>query len=417
MTRVRLDWVLEPVRDTVPLEELRGQKVFHYSIPFLDEFGDGALQNGAEIESAKQRILGGELLISRLNPRKSRVVMTVPHQVLAVCSGEFVVLRPRAGVLAEFMRYLLASEAVRAPLASQVRSVTRSQQRVEPSAITKMWLDIPSLDDQRRIVEYLDTETARIDGLISEQKHLIAVLNERRRASVFDAVTGRSVAGQRRGGVPWVADIPAHWTAARLTSVARLGSGHTPARSRPELWQECTIPWVTTGEVWQVRSDVQEVLTETRECISEAGVRESAAVVHPAGTVVLCRTAASAGYSALMGSDMATSQDFATWTCGPPLRPRFLLHCLRAMRPDLLGRLAMGSTHRTIYMPEIRSLVVPLPPVDEQDAILKELDRTLSQLDTVRTELELQTSLLDEHRQALITAAVTGGLDAVGRVA
>ena len=61
-----------------------------------------------------------------------------------------------------------------------------------------------------------------------------------------------------------------------------------------------------------------------------------------------------------MGSDMATSQDFVTWTCGPLLEPRFLLLCLRAMRRDLLERLAQGSTHKTIYMPDIESIRVPL---------------------------------------------------------
>ena len=73
---------------------------------------------------------------------------------------------------------------------------------------------------------------------------------------------------------------------------------------------------------------------ETRECISEIGLENSAAEIHPKGTVVLCRTAASAGYSAVMGKDMATSQDFVTWTCGPELDPFYLLWCLRVMRSD-----------------------------------------------------------------------------------
>ena len=141
----------------------------------------------------------------------------------------------------------------------------------------------------------------------------------------------------------------------KLGYVARLGSGHTPSRDHPEWWLNCTIPWITTGEVAQMSSDRLEEITETREMISEIGLANSSATVRPKGTVVLCRTAASAGYSAIMGSDMATSQDFATWTCGPRLRPRYLLLCLRAMRSDLLGRLAIGSTHRTIYMPDIES--------------------------------------------------------------
>ncbi|MEA2372020.1 MAG: type restriction enzyme subunit, partial [Solirubrobacteraceae bacterium] len=154
----------------------------------------------------------------------------------------------------------------------------------------------------------------------------------------------------------------------------------------------------------------REVLTHTRECISEIGLANSAAELRPPATVVLCRTAASAGYSALMGAAMATSQDFATWTCGERLLPRFLLFCLRAMRSDLLGRLAMGSTHRTIYFPDIASIRIPLPPVGEQQRMLDLADAHLEPLGPLELAVSRQVALLRERRQALITAAVTGNL-------
>ncbi len=223
-----------------------------------------------------------------------------------------------------------------------------------PVVLRRLGLAVPPHEEQGRLVTFLDTELERIDTLASEQLQLQELLLERRTAAMVDAVTGRRFRGDRQPGVPWSETVPASWRVTKLSRVAELGTGHTPARSRPELWADCTIPWITTGEVWQIRSDIREVLTETREMLSERGVAESSAVVHPTGTVVLSRTA-SAGYSAVMGLDMATSQDFVTWTCGPDLEPYFLLYCLRAMRPDLLGRLAMGSTHQTIYMPEIKS--------------------------------------------------------------
>lgn len=159
-----------------------------------------------------------------------------------------------------------------------------------------------------------------------------------------------------------------------------------------------------------MRSDKIEYIRETCERISELGLANSSAELHPAGTVVLCRTA-SAGYSAIMGRDMATSQDFATWTCGSLLSPRFLLLCLRAMRQDLLGRLAMGSTHKTIYMPDIESIMVPLPPISEQEEIVAATYDEHGTLDACTDQLGTQLELLRERRLALITAAVTGQLD------
>jgi type I restriction enzyme S subunit len=189
--------------------------------------------------------------------------------------------------------------------------------------------------------------------------------------------------------------------------VAKLGSGHTPSRSHPEWWIDTTIPWITTGEVAQLRSDDTEYIQDTREKISEVGMMNSAATLHPKDTVVLCRTA-SAGYSGLMGRAMATSQDFATWTCGPELRPRFLLLCLRAMRRDLLGRLAMGSTHKTIYMPDIESIKVPLPPLSDQDALVDAAYERHGTLKAARDQITHQIALLEERRLALISAAVAG---------
>lgn len=173
---------------------------------------------------------------------------------------------------------------------------------------------------------------------------------------------------------------------------------------------DCTIPWITTGEVKQFRDDRLEEVHETREKISEVGLANSAAELHPAGTVVLCRTA-SAGYSAVMGTDMATSQDFVTWTCGPRLDPFYLLWCLRAMRPDLLGRLAMGSTHKTIYVPDLQMLRIPLPPLQEQREIVRRIREQNQRIDRLMDAVRRQVELLAERRQALITAAVTGQFD------
>lgn len=273
-------------------------------------------------------------------------------------------------------------------------------------------LPFPSLSaqQQRRIADFLDAETARIDKLVATLQRELDLLTERRAAGVAAAVSGSAHADRRNSTLAWLESVPATWQEVRLGLLARMGSGHTPSRSHPEWWTNCHIPWITTGEVKQVRDDRVEDLYETREKISELGLANSAAELHPKGTVFLCRTA-SAGYSGVMGLDMATSQDFVTWTCGPRLLPHFLLWCLRAMRPDLLGRLAMGSTHKTIYVPDLQMLRIPLPPLDEQEKIVHTIRRQNARIDSLTDRVRRQEELLRERRQALITAAVTGQFD------
>ena len=87
------------------------------------------------------------------------------------------------------------------------------------------------------------------------------------------------------------------------------------------------------------------------------------------------------------------------------------------MRGELLGRLAMGSTHKTIYMPDIEAIRVPLPPVEEQDRLVTEVWERLRPIDATVAAIERQIGLLRERRQALIAAAVTGQLDVAKAVA
>ncbi|MET7639602.1 restriction endonuclease subunit S [Streptomyces sp. NPDC005438] len=287
---------------------------------------------------------------------------------------------------------------------------TTGIQNLDAEALLAVHCIIPPLDEQRRIADFLDAETARIDQTAALHETARAALLERRATAVFGAVLGVSFQDRIPSTLAWAKTLPAHWHGIKLGHVARMGSGHTPSRSKPEWWEDCTIPWITTGEVSQVRDDRREFLTKTRERISELGMANSSAELHPKGTVVLCRTA-SAGYSAVMGDDMATSQDFVTWTCGSRLDPLYLLWCLRAMRSDLLGRLAMGSTHKTIYVPDLQMLRIPLPPVQEQKQIVESIRTANKAIDAAVDVIDRQLSLLTERRNALITAAVTGQFD------
>jgi len=194
----------------------------------------------------------------------------------------------------------------------------------------------------------------------------------------------------------------------QIRKVARLGTGHTPSRSVDAYWEptECTIPWLTLADVWQLRDGSVSVVHDTKEKISPLGLANSAAVRHPAGTVAFSRTA-SVGFSCILGEDMATSQDFVTWTCGPQLDPRYLLWVLRGERDDILRR-TQGSTHKTIYMPDIEQLTIPLPPLDEQRRIVEHLDRETARIDDLLSKRARMLDLLEYRSVALAAEMISG---------
>lgn len=151
---IRDGWTARPIwpmvresRESVYPGSL-GPEVLHYSIPALDESGGPQRVDSTEIRSQKLRVYGGEILVGRLNPRKSRVTRVGASKLPIVASTEFVPLIPH-DVDGSFLYYALLSETTRQILDSQVRSATRSHQRVDPEVITHLRIDVPPAAVQR----------------------------------------------------------------------------------------------------------------------------------------------------------------------------------------------------------------------------------------------------------------------------
>ncbi len=183
-----------------------------------------------------------------------------------------------------------------------------------------------------------------------------------------------------------------------LNQLARLETGHTPSRRHPEYWNG-EIPWIGIRDA---TGNHGRTITQTLQTVTQEGLDNSSARLLPAGTVCLSRTA-SVGFVVVMGVPMATSQDFVNWVCGPELDPRYLKYVLQADREALL-RFANGSTHQTIYFPEVKAFHALLPRIEEQRAIAA----TLGALDD-KIESNEQAVVLAEGLGDALFAGSRGG--------
>lgn len=180
-------------------------------------------------------------------------------------------------------------------------------------------------------------------------------------------------------------DLFEGWSWRLLTDVARLESGHTPSRRRPEWWGG-SIPWIGIRDA---TGNHGSTIYKTEQYTNDDGIRNSSARVLPAKTVCLSRTA-SVGYVVVMGVPMATSQDFVNWVCGPELDHRYLKYVLLAERNAFL-RFASGTTHQTIYFPEVKAFHIAMPGLSAQREIadvLTGLDDRIDLLRQTNTTLE-----------------------------
>lgn len=159
--------------------------------------------------------------------------------------------------------------------------------------------------------------------------------------------------------------VPEGWQDSLLDEAAQRRSGHTPDKTKPEYWNG-GIKWVSLADSGSLDGGV---ICSTDKEISEAGIRNSSAVLLPAGTVVLSRDAG-VGKSAVLGDDMAVSQHFIAWTCGKDslLDNWFLYYWMQVKKP-LFERMAVGSTIKTIGLPFFKKLRIAHPPISEQRKI------------------------------------------------
>ena len=271
---------------------------------------------------------------------------------------------------------------------------------------------VPAMSEQAEIAAFLDQETAKIDALVDEQRRLIDLLKEKRQAVISQAVTKGldPNVSMKDSGVEWLGKVPAHWKVVRIKDVARLESGHTPSKTVPEYWENCTIPWVSLNDSKQLA--VSDYITETAFQINELGLANSSARMLPAGAVVFTRDA-TIGLAAITTRPMAVSQHLIAWCPSEDIDAVYLLRVFDVMK-RFLDSTTFGATIKTIGMADVKKLVTPVPPRAEQLQIAATVGRNLNSIDALVRDAELSVDLLRERRAALISAAVTGKIDVRG---
>ena len=127
----------------------------------------------------------------------------------------------------KFFKYFLRDKGVVDQFMIASMSVGTIQRQVKWHLLKTIQLSIPSLIEQNTIANFLDTETARIDNLISKQEKLIELLEEQRKSIISHAVTKglNPNAPMKDSGVEWLGDVPEHWKIGRLKNLLSINNG------------------------------------------------------------------------------------------------------------------------------------------------------------------------------------------------
>lgn len=332
----------------------------------------------------------GDVLVPKITPtfESGRVaVANIPTKVGAGTT-ELHIVRPRSGVDARFLAYVLRSQPFLQDGATRLQGVGNLR-RVPAEFLAKFPVAISDPQQQRAIADYLDRETAQIDTLIEEQQRLL-VLTEERRVAVAEDILGGCVGGPQR--LRWfISDVD-----------QRAGE------AAPEL------PLLSVSISWGVRrrEDVSDDLPRAEDL--------SAYKVCRRGDIVLNRMRAFQGALGVAKEDGVVSPDYAVLRCSEALDARWLGSVMRtrafvaemAKRIRGIGSASLGNARTPrINVNDLKEIGLSISSPSEQESQLEQLTRATGSIDELRASAQDLVSLALERRAALITAAVTGQID------
>lgn len=285
----------------------------------------------------------------------------------------------------------------------QTGSTLPSMTQTDLGGIMLPW---PSVGEQHTIASYLNQKCSLADKALRTLGDQISLLQRYRASVIHEAVTRglNPNVPTKPSGIEWFTNIPETWNTTRITAVAERHSGHTPNKETPEYWKDGNIVWISLADSPTLRG--KKYVNASKTMTTRQGIAHSSAEVLPKGSVLLSRDA-SVGLCAIAGCDLAVSQHFMAYVCGPRLSNNYLLYCFKDMQ-QVFHKLSMGSTIPTIGLPLIKQLEIPLPTRQEQDAIVRHLDTRTAAIDAVLDTKRKQLDILKRRRQSLIYEYVTG---------
>lgn len=388
----------------VPMESLRNGNIDLKEIPYKDAKG-------------KYTFFGnGDLLIAKVTPCFENGNIAIAENLkegIGFGSSEIFVLRFNKNVLNTYMFYVSQSAKFQDAACATMCGVG-GLKRISPLFMKTYEIDIPSISEQQRIVNYLDEKTKAIRARISvlEKK---SNAYTRLKASIINRAVTRGLNSNvalKESGIEWIGMIPEHWNRIRLKDISYLYSGLTGKagddfRCDDESLTKPYVPFtnvlnntkidfnqfnrVVMGENENQNRVNQNDLIFLMSSEDYESIAKSAVVEGDPGEVYL---------NSFCRGLHFTSRD---------VQASFVNYQLNSEKyRDALRFEARGFTRINIKIDKISSQFVTLPPLDEQQQIVDYLDAQCFEIDNAIQNIGKQIDALKRLKRSLINEVVTG---------
>ncbi|HPE72702.1 MAG TPA: restriction endonuclease subunit S [Candidatus Competibacter sp.] len=288
-----------------------------------------------------------------------------------------------------YLDYLLRTRAYISEYICQSTGIRSSRLRLYPDKFLRIPLLQPPLEEQHSIVSYLHAQDRQIAKLIRSKRRLIELLNEQKQTTIHRAVTrGLNLdVPLKPSGIDWLGDVPAHWSLLSLKNLARLRSGDSITSFQIE----------ESGEFPVYGGNGLRGYTNS--------------YTHQGEYVLIGRQGALCGNINYANGKFWASEHAVVANPLTKYNLRWFGEVLRAMN---LNQYSQSAAQPGLAVERIKNLCAPVPPIDEQDTIVRFFETETASLDITINATEHEIALIREYRDRLISDVVTGQIDVRG---
>lgn len=418
--KIPIHWKKSPLRGITQTKSNRGR----LDLPLLSVYRDYGVilkasrddnhnKDGADLSTYKV-VSEGDLVINKMKTWQGSLGVS-DHD--GIVSPAYIVCNLTGPVYGRFLHHLLRSRPYIDHYNRLSFGVRVSQWDMRYDDFKQIPVYLPPLDEQKAIAGFVDAQYRHINHLIRDKRRLIELLNEQKQVIIHQVVTRGLDPNVRLkpSGIDWLGDVPEHWEVKRLKYFARiagrigyrgyttndlvapgegaltLGATHINTSGEIDLSSPVFISWRKYYESPEIIVNQGDILVVQRGSTSGK-----------IGFVLKNLGAATINPSLILVSDISEIAEFVFLSLTCATTRSYFNSRLSSTAIPMLSQEQVGNTP------------VLLPPMKEQQQLLKSLKSEVSTLEFAIVNARREIDLLREYRTILIANVVMGKLDVRG---
>ena len=267
--------------------------------------------------------------------------------------------------------------------------------------IRNLQINLPPLNEQKRIADKLDRILARVDACRERLDRIPAILKRFRQAVLAAATSGKLTEEWREEK-----EIEQKWTATDIQSIAKVGTGSTPLRSNFHFYSTDGTPWITSS------ATANPFVYSAEEFVTEAAIAAHRLKIYPIGTLLVAMygEGKTRGQVTELRIAATINQACAAIVVNEVLVDRAFIKLVLQANYLQMRFLAEGGNQPNLNLSKIKKFPLLLPDLQEQTEIVRRVEELFAYADRIEARYHAARAQVEKLTPAILAKAFRGEL-------